>query len=201
VRPHLDRVSVSRSDRAPVIAQDARVDRIREGGVEAFEALVREHHRGLCTFAARLVGSDAIAEELVQDVFLTIWRQRESWRVTGTVAGYLYGAVRNQALMHLRRERSHRRWHEWFRREDAGGSGPPPATDTGVRLDELRVAIERAIATLPPRCREAYLLRRQHHLSYTEIAQVMRITPKTVEIQIGTALKALRVRLAEWLEP
>jgi len=70
-----------------------------------------------------------------------------------------------------------------------------------LRAAELAAAIERAIAQLPPRCREAYLLRRQHHLSYAEIARVMGIAPKTVEIQIGAALKALRASLADWLAP
>jgi RNA polymerase sigma-70 factor (ECF subfamily) len=84
--------------------QDAAwLERIRAGDPGAFEALFREHYHGLCLFAARLVASDAVAEELVQDVLLRVWQQRERWTVTGSVAAYLYGAVRNQALGHLRR--------------------------------------------------------------------------------------------------
>ena len=57
----------------------------------------------------------------------------------------------------------------------------------------------RAVAELPPRCRQAFLLRRHRELSYAEIARIMQITPKTVEIHIGLALKTLRRRLADWL--
>jgi RNA polymerase sigma-70 factor, ECF subfamily len=177
-------------------------ERIQAGDEAAFEALFREHYHGLCVFAARLVASDAIAEELVQDVLLRVWEQRERLHVTGSVPAYLYGAVRNQALGHLRHERVERKWLA-----HPGGSRPPAPssgaanTDERVRAAELAAAIERALAQLPPRCREAYLLRRQHHLSYAEIARVMGIAPKTVEIQIGAALKALRTSLADWLAP
>jgi RNA polymerase sigma-19 factor, ECF subfamily len=178
------------------------LERIRAGDAGAFETLFRDHYHGLCVFAARLVASDAIAEELVQDVLLRVWQQRERWTVTGSVAAYLYGAVRNQALAYLRHARVERR------RQDRRGAesrhtieGHVAQADEAVRGAELAAAIDRAITDLPPRCREAYLLRRQHHLSYAEIAGVMNVTPKTVEIHIGAALKALRASLAEWLAP
>jgi RNA polymerase sigma-70 factor, ECF subfamily len=174
-------------------------ERIQAGDPAAFEALFREHYHGLCLFAARLVGSDAIAEELVQDVLLRVWQQREQWTVTGTVAAYLYGAVRNQALGHLRRAKVERKWQERREVDPHPAFGQVPQADESVRGAELAAAIERAISHLTPRCREAYLLRRQHHLSYAEIADVMHVTPKTVEIHIGAALKALRASLAEWL--
>ena len=178
------------------------LERIRAGDEAAFESLFREHYHGLCVFAARLVRSDALAEELVQDVLLRVWQQRERLEVTGTIAAYLYGATRNQALGHLRHERVERKWRE---RPDAGrplaGSSGLGQADEAARAAELAAAIERAVAGLPPRCREAYLLRRQHHLSYAEIARVMSIAPKTVEIQIGAALKALRKSLSDWLAP
>jgi RNA polymerase sigma-70 factor (family 1) len=177
-------------------------DRVWAGDESAFEALFREHYHGLAAFAARIVGSDAVAEELVQDVLLRMWEQRERLVITESVAAYLYSAVRNQALYHLRHERVDRRWQEdrSADRRAAGGTRLPP-TDDRARAAELAAAIERAIGLLPPRCREAYLLRRQHHLSYAEIARVMAIAPKTVEIHIGAALRSLRVSLAEWLVP
>jgi RNA polymerase sigma-70 factor (ECF subfamily) len=64
----------------------------------------------------------------------------------------------------------------------------------------LIAAVHEAVGELPPRCRQAFLLRRQHGLSYGEIAQVMGIAPKTVEVQIGAALRILRARLARFYE-
>ncbi len=68
-----------------------------------------------------------------------------------------------------------------------------------MRSRDLEQAIERAIAALPPRCRQVYVLRRQEGLSYAEIAQLVGVTPKTVDVQIGKALRLLRRYLAEWL--
>ncbi len=180
----------------------ALLDRIRAGDETAFEPLFREHYHGLAVYAARIVSSDAVAEEIVQDVLLRVWEQRERLAIAGSVAGYLYGAVRNQALAFLRHERVERRWREQPETQrQPHADAASFAADEATRAAELSAAIERAIAELPPRCRETYLLRRQHHLSYAEIARVMRVAPKTVEIQIGAALKALRASLADWLAP
>ena len=177
------------------------VTRIRAGDEPAFEALFREHYTKLCVFAARLIGSDAAAEEIVQDVLLSIWRRHEQWDVPGTVASYLYAAVRNRAFNQLRDERQRRHKRAQLTQELTilGQDANRIEADDVVRSEELARAIARAIEELPPRCREAFLLRRQHNLSYAEIARVMQIAPKTVEIQIGAAYKSLRKKLAEWM--
>ena len=177
------------------------VSRIRAGDEQAFEALFREHYAGLCVFAARMIRSDAGAEDIVQDVLLSIWRRHEQWHVQGTLASYLYAAVRNRTFNQIRGERLrlHRRVQLTQGLIVLAQDGNRFAADDSVRSEELEHAIARVIAELPPRCREAFLLRLQHHLSYAEIARVMHIAPKTVEIQIGAAYKALRKKLADWL--
>ncbi len=177
------------------------VARIRAGDERAFESLVLAHYNELCVFTARMTGSRATAEEIVQDVFLQLWRQRDRLAVSGSIVAYLYVAVRNRALNELHRERRWRRWIEQVTRErdeDAGRAGRLDA-DERVRSRDLEQAIERAIAALPPRCRQVYVLRRQEGLSYAEIAQLVGVTPKTVDVQIGKALRLLRRYLAEWL--
>ena len=178
------------------------VARIRAGDEHAFEAVFRTHYDGLCRFAAGIVGSDAEAEELAQEMLLRIWRQREDLMIAGSLPAYLYAAIRNGALNRLRRGRAEQRWRDQVTREGDvphHGGAEPARADDDLRSTELAAAIERAVDELPPRRRQAYVLRRQHHLSYAEIAAVMEIAPKTVEIQIGAALKTLRQKLAEWL--
>lgn len=177
------------------------VARIRRGDETAFRALFAAYYNGLCVFAARILGSDAAAEEVVQESLVRIWEQREGWIVPGTVAAYLYATVRNRALNRLRHEKAVAHWRERIGREAVSTAEidrePGPYND--VRDAELALALDRALDELPPRCRQAFVLRRQHHLSYAEIAHVMGIAPKTVEVQIGLALKALRKKMAGWL--
>jgi RNA polymerase sigma-70 factor, ECF subfamily len=175
--------------------------RLRAGDESAFELLFREHYERLCSAAARMLGSSAAAEELVQDVFFHLWHRRAQWALSTSLSGYLYVAVRNRALNLLRRQQLERRWSE-----RAGGSGEAAAlssaasdADAEAELGELEAALERALAALPPRSRQAFILRREQNLSYAEIARIMGIVPKTVEVHIGTALRALRLSLGEWL--
>ena len=181
----------------PVSLDDELIPRIRAGDEAAFDALVRRHYNGLCVFAARMTRSDATAEELVQDVLLRVWQHHEEWAVSGSVAAYLYAAVRNTALNHVRRERYLERWQAGA----AAQADAPrvPEADEDVRAAELAAALERAIDELPLRCRQVFILRRQHHMSCAEVARVMQIAPKTVEIQMGLAIKALRRKLAHLL--
>jgi len=174
---------------------------IRAGDAAAFQSVFEEHYRALCVFASSYTGSRAAAEEVVQDVFLRIWQRRERWELAGPIAAYLYTAVRNHALNEVRRQRVRDHWQAGARREstDVRLRATAPSADQDVQAAELVRIMQETINELPPRCREAFLLRRQHHLTYAEIARVMGIAPKTVEIHIGVALRALRKKLADWL--
>lgn len=175
------------------------IARIQGGDEAAFELLFREHYGRLCLLATRMLRSDAAAEELVQELLFNIWQQRERWEITGTIAGYLYGAVRNRALNQLRRQQLEQQWRESAQWDVVPLHSATPTPDDHLASSELAAAIDQVVAELPPRCRQAFILRRQQNLSYQEIARVMHIAPKTVEVQIGAALRTLRARLASWL--
>ena len=188
--PHV--MSVMRGD-AELIA------RMRAGDEQAFTELFRRHYRALCLYAERVHGKAGTSEEIVQQVFYRIWINRGRLAVTGSMAGYLYAAVRNYALNQRERARSEEQWQQKKADELEHDPAHVDQADEDVIASELAAALDEAIAKLPPRCRQAFILRRQHHLSYAEIAAAMGIAPKTVEIQIGNALKALRRDLAAWL--
>jgi RNA polymerase sigma-70 factor (ECF subfamily) len=177
------------------------IARLRDGDERAFELLFREHHARLCALGAGILGSDSAAEELVQDAMFYLWEHRERWGTVNTTAGYLYTTVRNRAINQYWRDDTERRWRK---RVEQGEElvlvhGRQRGADSDTAANDLVSALDRAVAELPPRCRQAFILRRQQHLSYAEIARVMRISPKTVEVQIGAALRLLRKRLADWL--
>ncbi len=169
------------------------VARIRAGDGPAFEALFHAYHAPLCAFAYRLVGVRDLAEEIVQEVFLYVWERRETWDVRTSVKSYLFTAVRNAAMSYLRHERVVRQREaetvDLFVR-------PAAAADGRVRTAELVAAVQRAVGRLPERCRLIFTLHREQGLTYSEIAEVLEISPKTVEVQMGRALKALRKALA-----
>ena len=177
------------------------IARVRRGDEAALEVIYREHFEALCRYALRWLRSPALAEEVVQEVFLRVWWRRAQWEVGGTIAAYLFTAVRNGALNHLRGARTQRNWEERSRAERQFSLPQPSGeeADELVRTRELAQAIDAAVEGLAPRCRETFVLRRKHGLSYVEIAQIMGITPKTVEVQVGLALRALRQRLGDWL--
>lgn len=180
-------------------AQDL-VERIRGGETAAFETLFADFASPLCNYANRLVSSPEVARELVQDLFLQLWRQRAQWKVTNTLATYLYTATRNRAASYMRRARLERAFLERATREERSAWGPSiaPAPDATHDADELSRALRIAVQSLPPRPREVFMLAREHDLSYAEIAAILQISPKTVEVHMGRALAALKERLAAW---
>ena len=162
------------------------IQRIRVGDEAAFEALFRAFAPGLCAFLGRYVQSRAVAEDLVQDLFLTLWNKREELEITGTVDTYLFGAARNRALNHLRHERVADRF-----RTTVLERATPQALSNEVEILEL-LEVQEAVDTLPARCRLIFTLHHHQGLTYQEIAHSLGLSIKTVETQMGRALKALR---------
>lgn len=188
------RISVTIDDRA-LLGQ------MRAGDASAFAVLFERYYDALCAFAGGYAASEAEAEEIVEDVFVRVWELRERLEVRESLKTYLYTATRNRALNRLRDDRVRlRRIAEAA--EDAAPPGmgqPMPAVDEELHAAEFARAVERAVAHLPERTRQVFLMHRQHGLSYAEIGAVLEISPKTVENLIGRALRELRARLAHFL--
>ncbi|MBC8089464.1 MAG: RNA polymerase sigma-70 factor [Phycisphaerae bacterium] len=172
------------------------VDRIRDGDVAAFEQLFRSSHASLLAFATSYLRDPARGEELVQELFLELWTKRAQWNVTGNVRSYLFAAVRHRALNTRRRDLLELDWIESEGIESIGTlhATPPLAGEESERA-ELHDQVHRAIELLPERCRLVMQLRWRDGLAYAEIAQVMGISLKGVENQLGRGLRALRERL------
>ncbi len=174
-----------------------RSEEIRQGNYAAFEGAFKTYYDDLCRFGLRLVGSREAAEEIVQDVFFDLWQHRERIHVRGALRPYLYGAVRNKALHHLRRRRLELRLFRQAVLEPATAA----VSDLEVEHRELRQALRKALAAMPERRRTIFELSRHRRLSYAEIAAVLGISINTVQTQMGRALKYLRKRLEAFSEP
>jgi RNA polymerase sigma-70 factor (ECF subfamily) len=171
------------------------LDRLRDGDAEAFDAIFRAHYAHLVGVAEGMLGDRAAAEEIAQEVMLELWRRRESITLEVSLRAYLFRATRNRALNYIRHERVARRSQPHLVPERAAA----PIADAELVQQEIDTALREAMAELPARCREVFELSRVHGLRYAEIARALDISVKTVEAQMGKALRVLRERLAPWL--
>ena len=169
------------------------VARIRAGDAAAFETAFRTYHPALCAFAFRYVRSREVAQDLVHDVFTRLW-QAQGRELRHTLKSYLYAAVRNAAISHLRSALVERRWREHELARAGAAEQPHACNDAHQQLEseELAAAVRRVLDSLPERCRLALTLRWQRQMSYAEVAEAMEISVKTVEIYVSRGLAALR---------
>jgi RNA polymerase sigma-70 factor (ECF subfamily) len=178
--------------------------RVAAGDESACEALYLAYRAPLWRFAYGYVRSREVAEELVQEVFLSLWRNRRDGEVRTCVRAWLYAAVRNLALNHLRHERIVMRLSERTPnpRADVHGEvhgsdgciamgAQSPDAQSAVEAKELDEAIARAVAVLPERRRLAMTLRWKHDLSPSEIARVLGTTPESVRVLLTRARQEL----------
>lgn len=157
-----------------------------------FEQLFRQYYKELVLFAQSYLKSAAEAEEVVQDVFVGRWENRDTLTIHHSERAFLYTAVRNQCLNHLKHNKVRDR-HAVFVAEHSDIQNAP--TDE----KELSALIAVAIANLPPKCREIFELSRFDGLKYKEIAEQLGISEKTVENQMGKALKMMRDQLSDFM--
>lgn len=161
-----------------------------------FEEVFRAHYAPLCTYVDRLVGSPAAAEDVVQDLFVSVWDRRAEWRARGaSLAPVLYISARNRAFNVLKRRRIEDRSQQVLVHDERPSAG----ADETLRWDEMKSAIDRAVDSLPEQCRLIFTLSRRDGLTYGQIARTLELSVKTVETQMGRALKALRTRLGAHL--
>jgi len=169
--------------------------RMKAGEQSAFDVIFRAHYAHLVGFAQALLRDRSASEDAAQEVMLELWRRRGDVVITESVRAYLLRATRNRALNQLRHANVRKRAEPYLVSDEAvtpTGAGELVAT-------ELKLAIVEAIAELPPACREVFELSRGRGLRYAEIAATLGISVKTVESQMGKALRHLRRRLAPWL--
>jgi len=161
-----------------------------------FETLFKQEFKGLIFFALRYVKDYEPAREIVQEVFLNLWAKRDQIDLSKPVKSYLSTAVKNRSLNYLRDQKKFDT--NLLIHEDLY---PVPVYEQPDRLieTELRDRIAQVIGELPEKCREVFLLNRNEHLKYQEIANKLDISVKTVETHVSKALQHLRARLREYL--
>ena len=161
-----------------------------------FEQTYKTYYRPLCLYAQKIVGCEATAKDMVQDIFMNLWEKRENIDIDTSLKAYLYQGVHNKCLNHLEHIKVKRQYGE-FTMDMDDDSAWLEIHDNNDPLSELisqeaMSKIEDAIAALPPRCREVFTLVEFEELSYQEVSDKLGITKNTVDTQVKRAKQKLQ---------
>ena len=181
---------------APSAGDAELAEGIRRGDERALDRLLAHRWAPLVAYVARRVGDAELAKDIAQEAFVRLWERRHEIDPSRSVVGYLYQVVRRRAIDELRREDVRERWAERERCQAAETAAARAPVRPLPDHDAL-AALDRAIAGLPGRRREAFTLVHVQQLSYREAAEVMGIAPQTVANQVAAALAQLRCQLKQ----
>ena len=163
-----------------------------EGEKEAFRFFFEKYYSDLCNMVNLYLRDPVMSEEIVQDIFMYLWEKKESIKIESSLKSYLLRASKNRSLNYIRNEKTKLEIYSKLNNSDHGTIEMP---DTVLDSNQLREVINAAIDSLPERCREVYILGKEKSMSYKEISEELGISVKTVEVQMGKALKKLREQL------
>lgn len=158
----------------------------------AFKEIYQRYDKLLYIFAYRKLGDEYEAMDVVQDVFTWILANRQSFAVKTSLSSYLYKSVLNKILDIFRRQQTIKKYiadGDHFIDIDS------TETDYLIREKDIKEMIDREIAAMPPRMRQAYELKHKYRLSPKEIAEQMGISEHTVNVQLQRGLKHLKNKL------
>lgn len=164
------------------------VKMLRQNSDQAIDLIFRKYYTFICIVIVKIVSDRSLAEDLGQDVFLGLWRDRHKINVTSSLKAYLRRSAKNKTLNYFRDQKI------MFEEEEKLPilESKIPTVNQNMEADELKHIIHAAIEALPERCRLVFKLSRFEEMSYQEIATALNISIKTVENQISKALKVLR---------
>lgn len=164
-------------------------------GDQAMEMLFKKYYTFLCRVLIRVIPDENLVEDLAQDVFLDVWRKRDTININTSLKAYLRRAAVNKALNYIRDRKI--RWEDEEKHPETVSK--LVGANQLLEAEELQDLINRSVDELPERCRLVFSLSRFEEMTYQEIATELGISIKTVENQISKALKLLRISLGDYV--
>ena len=169
------------------------------GDEETYIFLFKEYYVCLCSYSRRYVGRKDIAEEIVSETFMKIWDNRDSIIIHSSVKAYLFQSVCNNSLNYLRKLKTENRLETYFQDTQFNNIGFVEIIEETIEhsllMDDVSLEIEKALSQLPPQQQKAFRLKRQDGKKIREIAQMMGLSIKTVEMHLSKATINLREKL------
>ena len=180
-----------------MIANSTGIFTAGQGVEDLFEQVFKSHFKSLHSYACTIMRDPMPAEEIVQNIFLKLWEKKEEITIKENISVYLYRAVHNESLNYLRHRKVRSAYQSYAMRQHKQTEQEKPAEK--VVMKELEKRLEIALQELPEQCRTIFQLSRYEDLKYREIADKLGLSVKTIENQMGKALKLLRLKLVDFL--
>ena len=173
------------------------------GDEETYIFLFREYYASLCSYCRRYVGRKDIAEEIVSDTFLRIWENRETIQIRTSVKAYLFHAVCNNSLNYLRKLKKEEILDEYFLETSSENIGfafiSEEIDEQSLTMESINDKIEEAVSQLPEQQQKVFRLKRFDGKMNREVAEIMGLSVKTVEMHLSKATLNLRKTLRDYL--
>ena len=180
--------------------------RVREGDDSGFEYLIQKYHKPMIHFMFRMVHNQAVAEELAQEVFLRVYRSRQSYRAEAKFTTWLYRIATNLGVNHARDTKYERAAQNVYldQPDPETGTTPDVADQTAsveqeLVKDERMRAIRQHVLALPERQRTAVLMHKYQGLDYKQIGEVLKLSESATKSLLFRAYQTLRERLKEFV--
>lgn len=177
--------------------------KLQEGDNDTYVFLFRKYYVPLCSYARRYVGRKDVAEEIVSDTFFNLWRTRSTLKIHSSVKSYLFHAVCNNSLYYLRKLKKEDLLEDYFSGVSSENMGFVAAAEEvssdSLILNDLSKAIDQAVRMLPPQQQTVFKLKRYEGKKLSEIALIMGLSVKTVEMHLSKAMLSLRRSLKDYL--
>ncbi|MDB5287224.1 MAG: polymerase sigma-70 factor [Mucilaginibacter sp.] len=178
------------------LGEDELINLLQQDKLGAFREIYTRYWKQLYADAYKRLKNKEMAEEIVQEVFTSLWHKRGALNITQTLGGYLFTSVSNLVIDQYRKDLVRARYKESFK---LVYSETDNSTEDTILVKELEHTIEHEVNSLPDKCRSVFELSRVEHKTNKEIAFELGISEKTVEHHITKALKHIRVGLGNYL--
>lgn len=172
------------------------IDRIKVDDDEAFTQIYTRYWKALLSIAANKIKDLEEAEEIVQDIFVQLWKRRKELEITSSLNNYLAVSVKYRVIKVLAKRQSQQKYMDY---QAAHGILLDNSTQEWLDFEELKVRLSELVDRLPEKCKLVYKMSKEAHLSQKQIARELNISEKTVEAHLSKAAKSLRAGLSQFL--
>ena len=171
------------------------IEKMKAGDRESFNQIFRRYYTPLTRFCVRFVADGDQSAEIVQDLFVKLWTNREKLTFNTSFESYMLRSVRNSAITYINKERAHAETHERIYADESDANDPSET----LQSNNLEASYRKVLANMPEKRREVFLASRFDGLKYAEIAEKMGLSQKTVEAHMSAAIKQLKEGLKAYL--